>query len=145
MILAWSTAAFRVRIEGSVQAEHLSQGNPSISGGGVGGGSGGTTAKMLAGARGGLAFAHSSGTSQIVLKHNSRVPRRAIKSPSEGTASLCSTRTSRNWQELKTATTLPDLVFVWGGYSCFLLGEKKKKKNTLLGITYQQLTIFSFG
>ena len=62
-----------------------------------------------------------------------------MKSPSEGPASLRSTRTSRNRQELKTAATLPDLVFGENIVVVFL-GEKKKK--TLLGITYQQLVFF---
>ena len=132
-----------VKNEGAVQAERLAQGKPSISGSGAGRGwRGWTTAKMLPGARGGLAFAHSSGTDQIVYKHNNRVLRRAMKSPSEGPASLRSTRTSRNRQELKTATTLPDLVF--GENIGFFWGGNEKKKKKLLGITYQQLLIFSW-
>ena len=106
-------------------------GNPSIS-------RGETIAKMLPGAWGGLAFAHSSGTSQIIHKHNDRVPRKRMKSASGGPASLCSTGTSRSRQGPKTATMLPDLVFVWGEYSCLFVGWKKM----LLGITRKWLLIF---
>ena len=67
-----------------------------------------------------------------------------MKSPSEGPASLRSTRTFRNRQELKTAATLPDLVFA-ENIVVFFSGEKKKKKKSLLGITYQQLVIFFLG